>query len=67
MPERTDWKNSDTKGKDTFTRLSSPFLDALAAAGGEEALLLELVKDHGETRLAGQGALDEPSWHWPAR
>jgi predicted ATPase len=28
---------------------------------------LELVKDHGETKLVGQGRLDRPSWHWPAR
>ena len=25
---------------------------------------LELVKEHGETRLAGQGMLDAPPWRW---
>jgi predicted ATPase len=26
---------------------------------------IELEKEFGETKLAGQGLLDEPSWHWP--
>ncbi|MEN0067397.1 MAG: AAA family ATPase [Myxococcota bacterium] len=32
-----------------------------------EALHHVLVKDFGETQLEGQGLLDKPSWHWPAR
>jgi predicted ATPase len=28
---------------------------------------VELVKDLGETRVEGQGRLDEPPWHWPER
>jgi predicted ATPase len=28
---------------------------------------IELIKDDGRTLLAGQGVLDEPVWHWPAR
>jgi predicted ATPase len=26
---------------------------------------IELEKDRGETRVVGQGLLDEPPWHWP--
>lgn len=26
---------------------------------------IELEKEHGETRVAGQGLLDQPQWHWP--
>jgi predicted ATPase len=28
---------------------------------------IELVKEFGETRVAGQGRLDEPAWRWPDR
>ncbi|GAA0268208.1 AAA family ATPase [Cryptosporangium japonicum] len=28
---------------------------------------IELVKELGETGVEGQGRLDEPPWHWPAR
>ncbi|WP_179466406.1 AAA family ATPase [Mycolicibacterium vinylchloridicum] len=28
---------------------------------------VELAKDDGRTVIVGQGLLDEPSWHWPAR
>ncbi|WP_370971005.1 AAA family ATPase [Amycolatopsis sp. cg9] len=28
---------------------------------------VELEKECGETKLVGQGRLDRPSWHWPAR
>ena len=31
------------------------------------ATVLELVKESGQTRLVGQGRLDEPSWNWPSR
>lgn len=37
---------------------------ALADSG---ALVHELEKPNGETRLAGQGLLDAPPWHWPKR
>ncbi|MFI5958838.1 AAA family ATPase [Cryptosporangium sp. NPDC051539] len=28
---------------------------------------IELIKELGETRVDGQGRLDEPPWHWPGR
>ena len=28
---------------------------------------IELTKELGQTTIVGQGLLDEPSWHWPAR
>ncbi|MEO8672473.1 MAG: AAA family ATPase [Tahibacter sp.] len=28
---------------------------------------IHLEKEFSETRIAGQGALDEPAWHWPER
>ncbi|QEN12345.1 AAA family ATPase [Mycolicibacterium sp. ELW1] len=28
---------------------------------------IELTKEAGQTAIVGQGLLDEPSWHWPAR
>lgn len=33
----------------------------------EDASVLELEKDFGATVVAGQGRLDQPSWHWPKR
>ena len=30
-----------------------------------ECHALELEKDHGQTRLVGQGMLDAPAWRWP--
>jgi predicted ATPase len=33
----------------------------------EKASVLTLVKEAGTTMLDGQGLLDQPSWHWPAR
>jgi predicted ATPase len=35
-------------------------VDALTEMGGTPAV--ELVRDHGETRIEGQGAFDEPVW-----
>ncbi|MGX7672231.1 AAA family ATPase [Plantactinospora sp. DSM 117369] len=32
-----------------------------------ELTTVELVKEFGETRVAGQGRLDEPAWQWPKR
>jgi predicted ATPase len=43
---------------------SAPLIAALADRG---SLVHELSKRGGETVLAGQGALDEPAWHWPSR
>ncbi len=28
---------------------------------------IELEKELGQTRIVGQGMLDEPAWHWPTR
>ena len=43
---------------------SAPLIAALARADG---LVHELEKQHGETRLVGQGLLDAPRWSWPSR
>ena len=48
----------------THSRL---LLESLDAGGAVEPAMLELRKENGETVLAGQGRLDEPSWHWPSR
>ncbi|GAB3976389.1 AAA family ATPase [Plantactinospora veratri] len=32
-----------------------------------ELSTIELVKEFGETRVAGRGRLDEPAWQWPKR
>ncbi len=40
-------------------------LDALRARTG--VALLALGKEDGETKIQGQGLLDEPAWHWPGR
>jgi predicted ATPase len=34
---------------------------------GTAVAAIELTKDFGETHVAGQGPLDEPSWRWPKR
>ena len=40
----------------------------LEVAGGDlDRQEVELVKDTGETSIAGQDLLDRPSWHWPDR
>lgn len=36
---------------------------ALGENEGHQAIALE--KDQGATRIAGQGLLDRPGWHWP--
>jgi len=33
----------------------------------EDAVLVELVKQEGQTTVAGQGLLDMPAWHWGSR
>jgi hypothetical protein len=45
---------------------SRPFLAALQAKG-QDLRTIELVKDFGQTAIAGQGLLDEPPWTWPTR
>lgn len=44
---------------------AAPLVAELAARS--EVNTVELVKDNGQTAIVGQGLLDEPSWHWPAR
>ncbi len=41
--------------------------DALARALGDDVARVELVKELGETSVAGQGLLARPSWSWPKR
>jgi predicted ATPase len=43
---------------------AAPLVEALS---DRSAQTIELVKDNGETAVAGQGLLDEPLWHWPKR
>lgn len=42
-------------------------IEAGAEQTGADLGSVELVKDLGETRIDGQGILDQPSWHWPKR
>jgi predicted ATPase len=44
---------------------AQPLIRALAEVA--EVSTVELEKEYGETKVAGQGRLDRPSWHWPAR
>ena len=44
---------------------SAPLITALERAGHGDAIAL--VKELGETRVAGQAPLDLPPWHWPDR
>lgn len=47
---------------------SRDLIDALchvAEGGATEVSAIELTKDLGETRVAGQETLDQPAWHWP--
>ncbi len=44
---------------------SSRLIAALEEDPASQSVLLE--KDLGETRIAGQGILDQPPWHWPER
>ena len=46
--------------------LISALHDATEEAGAP-AGLVELVKEFGETRVAGREPLDEPAWRWPKR
>lgn len=40
---------------------------ALVSALGDEATIVELEKDFGETEIAGQERFDRPSWNWGSR
>jgi predicted ATPase len=44
---------------------SEPLVAALELAA--DVHTVRLTKDLGETRIVGQGLLDEPPWHWPPR
>lgn len=48
---------------------ASPLVDGLTAGGEEEddVVHIELVKELGETRVAGGGMLSTPPWTWPKR
>jgi predicted ATPase len=49
---------------------SRPLIVALQRAteeAGARVNTIELTKEFGETRIVGQGLLDEPAWHWPKR
>jgi predicted ATPase len=47
---------------------SAALRELLAAAAEDlDTRDIHLVKDHGETFIDGQGLLDRPAWHWPAR
>lgn len=40
---------------------------ALVTSLGDEATIVELEKDFGETEIAGQELFDRPSWNWGSR
>ncbi|MDP9795120.1 putative ATPase [Catenuloplanes nepalensis] len=40
---------------------------ALADALGDDAHRIELIKEEGETRVAGLGRFEAPAWQWPKR
>ena len=44
---------------------SARLVAALAEAPECQSIVLE--KELGETRISGQGLLDQPAWEWPAR
>jgi predicted ATPase len=49
---------------------ASKLIDAIGAAAsqaGNELTAIELIKDHGETRVRGQEPLEQPAWRWPKR
>jgi predicted ATPase len=49
---------------------SRALIDALSRAAGSgdaQVSTIALVKDSGETRVAGQELLDQPAWRWPKR
>ena len=46
-------------------RIRHPSLIARVAGSGND--IIELIKDFGETRVAGREPLDGPTWRWPKR
>jgi predicted ATPase len=49
---------------------AQPLIRALTGTAdelGEEVGTVELVKEFGETIIAGQDRFDQPAWHWPKR
>jgi predicted ATPase len=49
---------------------SQTLINALQRAAGEAGIstsTIELIKDFGETSVAGREPLDGPAWHWPKR
>ena len=44
---------------------SKPLVEALRAT--EDVAAIDLVKELGETHVAGRDPLDAPPWHWPKR
>jgi predicted ATPase len=56
----------------THSRALLEFLDTvpvteITAAGGRNAVEIELYKEWGETRITGQGLLTTPRWEWGKR
>jgi hypothetical protein len=46
---------------------SEPLVTALHKTAGSDLRTIELVKEFGQTHVAGQDPLKEPPWHWPKR
>jgi predicted ATPase len=46
---------------------AQPLASALHKAAGSSLNSIELVKEFGQTKISGQGMLDEPLWYWPKR
>lgn len=55
-------RDAATRSQIVVVTHSQPLVDALGAAA-----TVELVKNEGETSIAGKGPLDGPPWHWPSR
>jgi predicted ATPase len=47
---------------------SAALIDAIGqAAPGVELTAIELIKEFGQTAVAGREPLDQPAWRWPKR
>jgi hypothetical protein len=49
---------------------SGALIDAVgraAVATGTGLTAFELVKEFGQTAVAGRRPIDQPAWHWPKR
>lgn len=46
---------------------SAPLVTALRDNNPDDASILQLAKEDGQTVVEGRGMLDEPAWHWPER